>query len=130
MQELEYALGSYGAGARGVIHMSRRASQNFTAEQSQGNVLVTTNGNLVVPGVGYIDTDRAGAAAAAGTTWLYATGLVEARIDSDIAFFPDADGQPGDIDRTNNTGVLRAERNVLVSWDGLVHFACHVNLDA
>lgn len=127
-QILEEGLGDTGVGAAGMIHARRGNVPDYMGVHEDGNLLVTPNGTIVVGGAGYQRTDRSGAAATAGTAWLYATGNTDVRVGP-LEFFPDDDGQPFDIDRSNNTGYLRAQRNVLVSWDGQVHLAVHVTLD-
>lgn len=126
--ELEAALGDAGVGAQGMIHARRDAVPNFTGVRNEGNLLLTQNDTIVVPGVGYKGTGPNGIAPTANTTWMYATGLTDIRIESDITFIPDTE-EPT-INRDTNDLILRAEREVLVSWAGFRHFAIHATLDA
>lgn len=127
---LEAGLGDVRTGAQGMIHARRSEIPNFTGIRREGNLLLTPLDTIVVPGVGYKGTDRSGAAASAGTSWMYATGITDVRIDDNITWIPGYDGDaPFEVDRTNNTVTLRAEREVMVSWDGIVHLAVHVSAD-
>jgi hypothetical protein len=122
---LEQALADCGAGARGMIHCRPEALPEFTQVRQEGNLLLTPRDTIVVPGTGYPNTGPTGAAPAAGNTWLYATGLVDVRLD-DI-YFPVDPARQDDfyelLDRGTNTITLRAERAFSASWDGICHFA-------
>jgi hypothetical protein len=131
---LEQALADYGVGARGMIHVRPEATPNFTGVRREGNLLLTQNDTIVVPGGGYPNMGPGGAAPAAGNTWMYATGLVEVRIDDAIQLLPDPTNNPNwyneALDRKTNTIVVWAQQLVLASWDGLVHFAVQAVLDS
>lgn len=63
----------------GVIHIPLIAYATFAAwdlVEDRNGVLYTPAGNRVVVGHGYPGTSPAGAAPAAGTTWIYGTGQV------------------------------------------------------
>jgi hypothetical protein len=61
----------------GIIHVPQALAPDLALlVQKQGNRLVTPNGNIVAIGGGYPGTSPAGAAPAAGTVWMYATGPV------------------------------------------------------
>jgi hypothetical protein len=62
---------------QGVIHVPQALMPDMALLVNKvGNRLVTPNGNLVAVGAGYPGTSPAGAAPAAGTCWMYATGPV------------------------------------------------------
>lgn len=116
--ELERCLADCYAG-QGVIHIPRNALPTFFAWNlaiERNGQLFTPAGNLIVVGTGYPGTSPAGAAPAAGTTWIYATG----------AMF----GYRGDVfmtrvreslDRAENTLRMIAERTYVLGWE-----CCHI----
>ena len=108
---LEDAIGA--TGKRGMIHATPSVvSQWFDQNRSVGP-LITANGNTVVSGGGYIGADAVGeASAAAGQSWVYATGLVE--VYRAPVVVPDISEV---LDRSNNDVTFRAERYALVVWD-------------
>jgi len=77
--QLQGALASAYHGV-GVIHIPTAALPTFVAwdlvEERADGGLYTATGNRVVVGHGYPGTSPAGAAPAAGTTWIYGTGAV------------------------------------------------------
>lgn len=127
MGALEQAIADYGVGARGMIHVRPEATPDFTGVRQEGNLLLTQNNTIVVPGSGYPNLGPGGVAPAAGNTWLYATGIVEVRIDDSVQLLPDPANNPNwyneALDRRTNTLVVWAQQLVLASWDGQVHFA-------
>lgn len=62
---------------QGVIHVPQALAPDMALLVNKvGNRLMTPNGNIVSIGAGYPGTSPAGAAPAAGTAWMYATGPV------------------------------------------------------
>jgi hypothetical protein len=123
---LEQALADCYKG-QGVIHAPTAALATLRSTQlveRQGSRLVTAAGNQVVVGGGYPGTSPAGAAPAAGTSWLYATGRPFIYRGPPRSF-PLRDS----IDRANNTVQMLAERVFLVGWD-CCHFAAPLTLGA
>lgn len=112
-------------GGQGVIHVPYIALPTFVARglvRMEGSLLYTMAGNLVVPGVGYTGSSPAGAAPAAGTSWIYATGSVFGyRSDVFVRQFPDT------FDRSENTVRMLASRTYLFGFD-CCHLAALVNL--
>jgi hypothetical protein len=122
---LEGALADCYRGQQGVIHAPAAAVDTLAAArllERRGAQLVTVAGNLVVAGGGYPGTSPAGAAPAAGTAWLYATGRAFYYRGA-VRAFPLAQS----LDRARNTVRMLAERTYLAGWD-CCHFAALVNL--
>lgn len=130
---LEQAIADYGAGTRGMIHARPEATPNFTGVRREGNLLLTNNDTIVVPGNGYPNVGPGGDPAADGNTWLYATGLVEVRVDDQIKLIPDPNEEANwyrqALDPRTNTLVVYAQQFMVASWDGQVHFAVQAVLD-
>lgn len=103
-------------GGVGIIHAPRAAlahmAANFLIEKT-GKQIRTVGGTPVAFGAGYPGTSPAGAAAAAGTGWLYATGAVSLR-RSEVTITSD---RVAALDRSVNTLRLIAERTYVISWD-------------
>lgn len=105
-------------GGVGVIHVPVDALPTLDAwglVKVNGQVLKTLNGNRVAVGAGYPGTGPTGAAPAAGTTWIYATGPVfgyagQVRV---------SDAREG-LDRTENTLKMNAQRTYVMGFD-----CCH-----
>lgn len=114
-------------GGQGVIHIPYSALPTFTSRMlimpdSPTGPLRTLAGNLVVPGVGYTGSSPAGAAPAAGTAWIYATGAVFGfRSDVYVREFP------GTFDRAKNTVKMMASRTYLFGFE-CCHFGALVTL--
>jgi hypothetical protein len=114
-------------GGQGVIHIPYAALPTFTSRmlilpESPTGPLKTLAGNLVVPGVGYTGSSPAGAAPAAGTSWIYATGAVFGfRSEVFARQFPDT------FDRSENTVKYLASRTYLFGFE-CCHLAALVNL--
>lgn len=114
-------------GGQGVIHIPYSALPTFTSRmlimpESPTGPLRTLAGNLVVPGVGYTGSSPAGAAPAAGTSWIYATGAVFGfRSDVYVREFP------GTFDRAKNTVKMMASRTYLFGFE-CCHFGALVTL--
>jgi hypothetical protein len=122
---LEGALADCYRGQQGVIHAPQAAVDTLAAArliERRGAQLQTVAGNLVVAGGGYPGTSPAGAAPAAGTAWLYATGRAFYYRGA-VRTIPLRES----IDRAANTARLLAERTYLAGWD-CCHFAALLNL--
>lgn len=105
----------------GLIHVPAVALPTLDAwglVKANGGVLRTLAGNKVVVGSGYPGTSPAGAAPAAGTTWMYATGAVFAYAGG-VRVNPRNES----IDRAENTIKLIAERTYVLGWD-----CCHAGV--
>lgn len=124
--QVESALASC-YGGQGVIHIPYLALPTFTSRmlmmpESPNGPIRTLAGNLVVPGVGYTGSSPAGAAPAAGTAWIYATGAVFGfRSDVFAQRFPDT------FDRSENTVKAMASRTYLFGFE-CCHIGALVNL--
>lgn len=144
---LEAALAGCGSGGRGYIHVPPAVTPPLTLVRREGTLLLTPRDTIVVVGSGYLGTDPDGADPDDGTTWLYATGMVDVRL-GDIEVFGRVDGQetwlgagdgndtsgydnirfaPALVDRTTNDLLIPARRPVAAVWDGHCHFAVLVN---
>lgn len=113
--ELEQCLAECYAG-QGVIHIPRSALPTFAAWNLVREVdgrLLTPAGNVVVVGGGYTGSSPAGAAPAAGTTWIYATGAVFG-YRSDEVFFTNVRDS---LDRAENTIAMIAERTYVIGFE-------------
>lgn len=143
MQILEQGLADCGLGGRGMIHMRPDALPADTQARREGNVLLTLRDTILVVGNGYPNTGPSGAAAPAGTTWLFATGMVDVRVDMDNIDYYTTDplGRTrstqftdeeiiGNMNRDTNLITTRAEMFALASWDTQCWLACKANLDA
>ncbi len=113
---LEGWLGSV-YGSLGVIHMTREAALLGLAALAlvvRGNTLYTALGTPVVAGAGYPGTDPAGAAPAAGHTFMYATpALLGYRSEPFVGGTP-----PGALlDRENNDLFAVVERTYVIGFD-------------
>jgi hypothetical protein len=111
--ELEHELDQC-YGGEGVIHIPRFALPTFTASllvQEVDGRLRTMSGNLVVVSGDYPGTSPAGAAPAAGTSWIYATGPVFA-YRGDVFATQVRDS----FDRAENTVQMIAERTYVIGY--------------
>ncbi len=110
---------------QGLIHVPRTALPTLAAWNLLREVdgrLLTTAGNVVVAGGGYTGTGPDGAAPAAGTTWIYATGAAWGyRSDPYVSRLRDS------LDRTSNTIRMLAERTYLIGFE-CCHLAAHIVL--
>lgn len=114
-------------GGQGVIHIPYAALPTFAArglvkQDSPGGPVYTLAGNRVVPGSGYTGSSPAGAAPAAGTSWIYATGAVFG-LRSEV-FAPPF---PQNFDRAENTVRYLASRTYLFGFE-CCHLAALVTL--
>jgi hypothetical protein len=128
---LEQALADCGLGARGMIHMAAVATPHYTGARREGNLLLTPRDTILLPGTGYPGTGPTGAPAAAGTTWLYATGRTDVRYtDAQYPVRPDQTGWLALATRAGENRVrLYALGEAVASWDGICHFAINATLD-
>lgn len=110
---------------QGVIHIPRLAVATFDSwgllKVVRGQ-LQTLAGNIVVVGAGYPGTSPAGAAPAAGTTWIYGTGSVF-ELHSDVRSFQLRET----FNRSENTVEAIAEQTYVLGWD-CCHAGAIVNL--
>lgn len=105
---------------RGVVHVPVRVLPTLDMlgiVRVVGDHLETLKGNLVSVGGGYPGTSPAGAPAAAGEAWIYATGAVFL-LRGDVRILPT---MPDSFDRSTNTVQQIAERTYVLGWD-----CCHV----
>jgi hypothetical protein len=102
-------------GAQGMIHVTLPvfdALVNQLVVFQKNGLWYTAKGNMVVPGSGYTGNSPAGAAPAAGTSWMYATGPM-------IGYR----GRPQQVgtrteslDRSVNTLKVIVERTYVIGW--------------
>lgn len=113
------------SGQAGVIHSTPQVVSylGFNTLRDDRGVLRTAAGTPVVSGHGYNDAPAptGGGAAAAGQSWIYATGPVLYRRVNEIYNHPETLAEA--LDRSDNTVIYRAERDLWVGWDMQVHVA-------
>ncbi|SRR6266540_607879 len=107
---------------QGVIHIPLDILNTFIQNgmmfrQSDGSYL-TPSGNLVVAGSGYPGTSPQGAAPAANTMWIYATGAIFAYRSAVRIHSPRES-----LDRAENTVKMIAQRTYVLGWD-----CCHAGV--
>lgn len=125
---LEEWLGDNYAGV-GVVHAGRKVSASFDEHRLAcltGGKKTTGLGNLIAFGAGYDGSAPDGTAAAAGTSWLYATAGVAVRQGEDLLAPVDAAHAFG---YSNNSVVMAVQRQYAVSWEAGVAAAL-INLGA
>lgn len=117
----------------GIIHMSPILAGilcNYYIFEDKTGVLRTINGNVVIPGNGYVaGATPAGHPHPAGTEeWMYATGPIDIR-QSEVFVMPDDVSQALDrgIGGKPNSITYRAERYYLIDWDTTVQAAVLVD---
>lgn len=89
---LERFLTDCGFGQAGMLHVTRDAIPAWGVRRPPGSQLLLTHlDTVVVPDPGYSGKGPGGSAPAAGEAWIYATGMVELRMD---AVQSTADGIP------------------------------------
>lgn len=111
-------------GKQGMIHATPPVvSQWFDQNRAFTRSLITANGTRVVSGGGYTAATPSGRTpAAAGESWVYATGPVEVRhAPMNLLDISEV------LDRSNNDVTFRAERFVLATWDVQLQAAILVN---
>lgn len=116
-------------GSQGMIHamplvVSHWASQSLVYRQ--GNLVLTVaRDDIVVPGGGYTGSTPDGAEPVSGNVWAYATDMVQVRLGE----VQDMGGEPAQVDRTNNTVAVQAQRLGLASWEGCRHAGAQLDVD-
>jgi hypothetical protein len=110
MAYLEEAIGA--TGRMGMIHLTPPVSSSFF-DTDVPSPLTTALGTPVAVGGGYAGATPSGqSAAAAGQSWVYATGPVRAWVTEESTLnIKDV------LDRAVNDVTFRAERYALVEWD-------------
>lgn len=115
-------------GGEGAVHVPLTAlatlkSRRLVCEDDgEPGVLRTPGGHRLVAAAGYSGTGPDGAAPAAGTAWVYATGaLFGYRSDVAVREFP------GTFDRATNTVRKQASRTYLLGWE-CAHLAALMTL--
>ena len=107
--------------ARGIIHATPAVVSAWQAlpvgeADLDDAILQTVNGNYIASGAGYIDADPVGGATpGAGESWAFATGLVRVHRGEEVMF-----DLRESLDRSDNTWVVRAERDYVASFDPCV----------
>lgn len=123
--ELEQELADCYAG-QGLIHVPRSALPTLAAWKlarvDDDGRLVTPAGNVIVAGTGYTGTGPDGAAPAAGTAWIYATGAAFGhRSEVYVTTVRDS------LDRSSNTLRMQAERTYVIGYECCL-LAAHIVL--
>jgi hypothetical protein len=109
---LEDAIGA--TGRSGIIHATPGTVAAWD-DIEQGEVLHTIIGTPIAVGGGYLGADPvAGASAAAGQAWAFASGPVQVRLSEVILVGDDINGT---LDTSNNDVTFRAEMYALPVWD-------------
>lgn len=125
--QLEASLDDCYHGA-GIIHMTREAAPSFFAwkllceDPDDPGALRTKSGHRVVLGAGYTGSGPDGAAAPAGTSWIYGTGAVFGYRGP-----VDMPNTPQSFDRVENTYHMIAQRTYVLGFECCL-FAARVNL--
>jgi hypothetical protein len=129
-QILQDALAQAGFGGRGMIHVMPQTTPNLLTTRRVGNLLLDQFDNIVVPGVGYTGTGPGGVVPAAGFSWMYATDLVQVRLEKESQIYPDTFAEALDRGQAGfpNTITFRAQKMGAAYWDGFAHYACKVQL--
>ena len=108
---LEETIGA--TGKQGMIHATPPVASVWFDQTRGTEPLITNLGTRVVSGGGYAGATPSGrGAAAAGQSWVYATGPVEVRLGN-VAVLDIKEV----LDRSTNDVTFRAERYVLATWD-------------
>lgn len=111
---------------QGYIHVPPEVLPTMSARhlvEPDGAVLRTAKGNIVVVGDGYTGSSPAGAAAASGTAWIYATGAVFGY----RATVPTITNTNQAFDRVENTYRMIAQRSYVIGFE-CCHLATFVTL--
>lgn len=114
-------------GGQGVVHVPLTAlatlkARSLVHHDDTTGACYTPGGHLVVAAAGYDGSGPTGAAPAAGTAWIYATGALFAyRSDVFVQDFPET------FDRAKNTVRKLASRTYLIGFE-CVHLAALVTL--
>jgi len=112
---LENYLANCGVGGRGMIHVPPFLIpvMHLVGLHKDGNLLLTDQDTIVVPGAGYAQYAVDSAGVQKPTLDIYATGITDARIGDIMVEDTDT------FDRATNTVIRRAQRIACVSWDKL-----------
>lgn len=124
---LEDAFSVYTVGGPRLIHGPVRVAAYLSEKAvvtAQGSRFTTLLGNQVILDDGYPGTNPAGVAEP-GVAWLYGTGPLTARLDSNIR--PIEDSTADGVRYTDNTVLVRAEQYAAITWL-CGHFAVPVQL--
>ena len=117
-------------GGQGMIHVTPEAVPNLLNSRRVGKYLLDMMDNIIIPGVGYPGTGPLVDPPASGTTWMYATDLVKARVQKQGRVFPGSFAEA--LDRSQggypNTITFRAEKFIAADFDGARQFAILVEL--
>lgn len=119
-------------GAAHIVHIDPAtavdASAKLAIEREPDNTLhVMGTGSKIVVGTGYVGAEPDGETAASDTkSWAWATGPVEIR-RGPIRVNPPTVGEAMNTVDNNNLITLRAERDVVVSWDTTLQLAVFVD---
>lgn len=118
-------------GAAHWVHIDPATSIHLGAENlllhEGGNCYLEGTGSRIVVGTGYVDAFPDGEAQATDTrSWAWATGPVEIR-RGPVRVNPPTVREAMDTINNNNDITLRAERDVVVSWDTTLQLAVLVN---
>jgi len=120
---LEQALATCNCGSRGMIHATPQTVILWAQGgglRREGNLILTINDTVVVPGSGYDGSgpqqavDGAPVPAADGSVWAYATGMVHIRM-SPIEIIPNTPDEA--MDRSANRLTYWAQRTVAATFD-------------
>lgn len=110
---------------QGYIHVPPEALPTLAAWDlvtEQGDLLYTPRGNIVIVGDGYTGSGPDGAAAPAGSIWIYATGAMFGYRSEVLMQQP-----PDSFDRVENTYKLIAERVYVLGFE-CCHLAARLTL--
>jgi len=126
---LEAALADCNGGGVGMIHAPRSVTTHWKAEgllDAQGDLRLTTHGNIVVPGAGYDGSRDAETPATDGSVWAYATGLVDVRL-GEIQVLPETLQQAVSGVTRDNTVEVFAQRVAAAVFDPCCLLAVEVD---
>lgn len=120
---LEDAFGACSAGDTQLIHVPRKLVAYLDAagiiESTPGSGRIfTANGSLVIADRGYPGTSPGGEEPAAGTAWIYSTGILSARLGA--IRIPERDLADA-VSAPTNDVAIRAERPAAIAW-----LCCHL----
>lgn len=124
-----------GNGQQGMIHCRPSELPDMTGIRKVGNLLMSDRDTIVVAGGGYPNLGPIGNANAtppAGQAWMFATSMVEYRVD-DPLWYPDIndpDAIMQAMNRDTNQIEYRVAKFAAAYWSGLVCLACRVTTDA
>jgi hypothetical protein len=140
IQILEDYLANTGGGGQGMLHVAPETSPNLLGARRVGALLLSVMDNIIVPGSGYPTSGAQGpignahATASSTTAWLFATDLIQVRLDAPYVY-PSTLAEAMDrvVGSTGGTGepdtiTFRAQRFASATWDGARLAACLVTL--